>query len=78
MSEEPEEPLDWVVLEYLKPTAPNNRRVFEPVEGFGPVVFRALKAEAREYFEQLGGAPGDFRVVPVDYAAKVGLLEAPP
>ncbi len=61
----------YVVIEYPLPTSPANRRVLD-IEG--PVIFDATEIEAREYFERLGGAPSPFRVVPIEYAVKNGLM----
>jgi hypothetical protein len=63
----------WVVLEYLEPVSPANRRAFDPC-GDGPLVFDGDESAARDLFTRLGGAPSPFRVVPVEYAKKMGLL----
>jgi phosphosulfolactate synthase (CoM biosynthesis protein A) len=62
----------WVVIEYLEPVSPTNRRVWD--SGCGPLVFEDTVSGAMDFFSKIGGAPGNFRVVPVEYARKAGLF----
>ena len=67
--------VEYVVIEYLEPYAPANRRIWEPVAGLGPLVFKATPEQAAEFLAIIGGAPGPFRVMPVATAVKCGLMQ---
>lgn len=65
--------VEYVVIEYLEPISPANRRVFEPVEGLGPVVFWARKAGFDAYYPNFP-AWGTLRVIPAEVARKCRLM----